>query len=78
MKLKKLDEERIRDWERQKKEFDAWLEKVRREICKDCVSMINWLLFYKPKGKVDKILHIIEVVLVWVLIQLAYAGLRWG
>ena len=71
-------EAKKREWEEGRREWDIKWAKVRKELTKDWTSMINWLLFYKPKGKVDKVFHIIEVVTVWLIIQLAYLGLRWG
>ena len=51
---------------------EKFLSSFWKEIRRDFISMINWLLFYKPKDKLDKIWHTIEVVLAWVIIIRAF------
>jgi hypothetical protein len=45
---------------------ERFLELAWKELKIDSISMINWLLFYKPKDKMDKAWHIFEVILVWI------------
>jgi len=72
-KIKRLD----REWKIELKSFYKIWEPLKKEVRKDFVSMINWLLFYKPKNRWDKTTHIIEVVIAWLIIQFAWIGIRW-
>jgi len=57
-----------------KTKFEKFLDTVWRELRFDSKNMINFILFYKPTSKGDKILHIFEMVLVYVVLQLAVKG----
>ena len=49
--------------------IERFSELAWKELKIDGISMINWLLFYKPKDKMDKAWHIFEVILVWILVS---------
>jgi len=46
-------------------EFERILKLTWKEVKFDVKKMINFLLFYRPDSKGDKILHICEVVFIW-------------
>ena len=51
-----------------------FLHRLWQELRIDGISMINWLLFYKPKDKMDKAIHIFEIVFVWVVVSKVFFG----
>lgn len=57
--------------------FERFLNAAWKELKIDFKNMFNWLLFYKPQNKLDKILHIFEVIIVWIVIQFSLKGF-WG
>jgi hypothetical protein len=63
---------RVKHWKETK--FEKFLNLTWKELRFDFKNMINWLLFYKTKGKADKVLHIIEVCIFYVFLQLAWRG----
>jgi hypothetical protein len=61
-------------------QFEVKLERivssVGKEIKLDVKNMIDWLLFYKkPKDKLERAMHIIEVICAYVILQFAWKGL---
>lgn len=50
-------------------EIEKFLDQTWKELKRDFRGMVNWLLFYKPKDRIDKLLHIIEVIFVWGIVS---------
>lgn len=54
---------------------EKFLKVVWKEIKLDTKNMFNWLLFYKPHGIADKMLHCIEVFVFWAILTTLY--IKW-
>lgn len=52
--------------------LEKFFSKLGKEFRKDLADMFNFLLFYEPKGKLDKIIHIFEVICIYVVLQMAF------
>ena len=54
--------------------FEKFTYNLWKEVKLDIIDMINWLLFYKPdkNDKLDRTLHIIEVIIVYLIMQRAF------
>lgn len=53
-------------------QLEKAFSKLWKEFKKDAIAMFNWWLFYKPTGKLDKIIHIFEVICVYIVLQMAF------
>ena len=51
---------------------EKFLKAVKEELSRDINDMINFLLFYKPKGNIDKAFHVIEVFAFWAMLTTLY------
>ena len=55
--------------------LERFLHLVWKELKKDTKDMLDFLLFYKkPKDKFERLLHVIEVVSIYIIFQFAWKG----
>lgn len=65
-------EAKIKEWDISMRGFDLFVKHFKREYN----NMIDFILFYKkPKNKLDKTLHVIEVACFYIILQYAWIGL---
>lgn len=53
---------------------ERFLHLVWKELRLDFKNMIKWLFFYKTDSQGDKILHICEVVFMWIIFTKVFFG----
>lgn len=77
--LKKRDEKRLQkkmaDWDIALRGFDKFYARCKKELKLNFNNMINFILFYKPKNKFDKVWHVCEMILVYIIIAYAVKGM---
>lgn len=77
--LKKRDEKRLQakmeEWDTILRGFDKAINQIKKELRISFNSMINFILFYKPKNKFDKMWHVCEMVIIYIIVSYAFKGM---
>jgi hypothetical protein len=64
----------IEKLESKKREWDLALRGIERTFRCESRKMINFIMFYKPKDKLDRAWHIGEMIITYIILQYAVKG----
>lgn len=73
---------KIKEWDVILNGLKVWAKKawisIKREARIDWNNMWDFILYYKPKNKWDKLFHFIEMVCFYIILQFAWIGMTRG
>lgn len=65
-----------KEWEQENKKFNKFLDRSWFIIKRETNRMIDFIMYYKkPKDKFERLLHVGEIVFIYVVLQFAWKGI---